>query len=63
MPKKILLTGGSGFIGYNVADQLLGLSYNVKPITRRSEVQILPHATKTTKSLGDITLSLFFVLV
>lgn len=40
MPKNILLTGGSGFIGYNVANQLLNRSYKVKLLTRRKNFNI-----------------------
>ncbi|HEX8426089.1 NAD-dependent epimerase/dehydratase family protein [Hymenobacter sp.] len=37
MPKKILITGGAGFIGSHLADELLGHGYEVRALDNLSE--------------------------
>lgn len=56
MQKKILITGGAGFIGSHLADELLSHGYNVRVLDNLLEQVHGPHAGKPAYLSKDVEL-------
>ncbi|MDH7507540.1 MAG: NAD(P)-dependent oxidoreductase [Candidatus Thermoplasmatota archaeon] len=51
---KVLVTGGTGFIGSHLVDELLDNNYNVRVLKRRTSKDIFLKGKKVTFSFGDL---------
>ena len=54
MKKQILITGGTGFIGYHLAKKCLKMGWNVTSFSKRKPI-LIRKLTKVKYLTGDLT--------